>query len=160
LIVAIFFGMLLLAIFFSGVGTEVLLKVLLYWVLTHGTLCALFTLLAGGHPLSALAGFAVSWFTALHPLLAAGWFSAIVEAKIRKPKVQDFRAIMDAQSFSEMRHIPLFRVVLVAALANVGSTLGTIVYFFVIPSALGTDPGAIITTGFQNLWSAILGLFF
>ncbi|MDD1718176.1 MAG: TraB/GumN family protein, partial [Methanoregulaceae archaeon] len=79
------FVYLLAAIAFSGVGWTVLLWALVYWVLVHGVLTAVFTLAAGGHPLSALTGFAVSWATALHPLIAAGWFSAIMEAKIRKP---------------------------------------------------------------------------
>ncbi|MDD1676771.1 MAG: TraB family protein, partial [Methanomicrobiales archaeon] len=129
----------------------------LYWVLIHGVLTALFTLAAGGHPLSALTGFAVSWFTALHPLLAAGWFSAIVEAKIRNPSTKDFRGIMEAGSFTELRKNALFRVILVAALANVGSTLGTVIYFFFVFN--GLDMGTVIATGFGNMWHAIATVF-
>ncbi|HNJ80457.1 MAG TPA: TraB/GumN family protein, partial [Methanoregulaceae archaeon] len=70
-IVTFLFVFLLVAILFSGVGTDVLITALLYWVLIHGVLTAVFTLLAKGHPLSALTGFAVSWFTALNPLIAA-----------------------------------------------------------------------------------------
>src|SRR5690606_24833340 len=71
LVAALFVGILAL-IAFSGVGVGVLAWALVYWVLLHGMLTAVFTLLAGGHPYSALAGFAVSWLTAIHPLLAAG----------------------------------------------------------------------------------------
>ncbi|MCU0632203.1 MAG: TraB/GumN family protein [Methanolinea sp.] len=153
------FIFLLLAIAFSGVGLEVLMMALIYWVLIHGVLTAVFTLAARGHPLSALTGFAVSWFTALNPLIAAGWFSAIVEAKIRKPAPADFRLIFEAESLSEMMKVPLFRVVLVAALANLGSTLGTILYFVFIFPVLGIDPGVLITQGLTNMWSAISGVF-
>ncbi|OPY36447.1 MAG: TraB family protein [Methanoregula sp. PtaU1.Bin051] len=152
------FALLIVALAFSGVGLDVLLMALIYWVLLHGMLTAAFTLAAGGHPLSALTGFAISWFTALNPLLAAGWFSAIVEAKIRKPAPGDFRKVFEAESLSEMWRIPIFRVVLVAALANVGSTLGTVLYFIVIFPWLGIDPGVLISQGFANIWQAATGI--
>ncbi len=138
-----------------GAALVLLVAALVYWVLIHGVLCAAFALAAGGHPLSALTGFGVSWLTALNPLLAAGWFSAIVEAKIRKPTTKDFRAIMEAESLSDMRRIPLFRVVLVAALANIGSTLGTIAYFIFIFPALGIDPTVLLMDGLQNIGSLL-----
>ncbi|MCE5297451.1 MAG: TraB/GumN family protein [Methanoregulaceae archaeon] len=158
-IVTFLFIFLLAAIVFSGVGIEVLITALLYWVLIHGLLTAAFTLIARGHPLSALTGFAVSWFTALNPLIAAGWFAAIVEAKIRKPGPGDFARISRAETLSEMMEIPLFRVVVVAAMANVGSTLGTIFYFIFIFPILGIDPGILITQGLSNMWVAIQGIF-
>ncbi|MDD3516480.1 MAG: hypothetical protein PHD35_12165, partial [Synergistaceae bacterium] len=122
-------------------------------------LSAVFTLAAGGHPLSAATAFAVSWLTSLNPLLAAGWFAAIVEAKIRKPVAGEFRQIIEAETFTEMRRIPLFRVVLVAALANVGSTLGTIAYFLFIFPILGIDPTVVIADGFSSMVEMMLGLF-
>jgi pheromone shutdown-related protein TraB len=158
-IVTFLFLFLLAAIAFSGVGIEVLVTALVYWVLIHGVLTAVFTLLARGHPLSALTGFAVSWFTALNPLIAAGWFAAIVEAKIRKPGPGDFGRISRAETLSEMMEIPLFRVVVVAAMANVGSTLGTILYFIFIFPILGIDPGVLISQGLSNMWAAIQGIF-
>jgi len=156
--VTVLFVLLLLALYFSGVGMEVLLMALVYWVLVHGVLTAAFTLAARGHPLSALTGFGVSWFTALNPLIAAGWFAAIVEARIRKPAPADFRKIFEAESFSAMMQVPLFRVVMVAALANLGSTLGTILYFMFIFPFLGIDPGLLITQGFSNMGSFLVSL--
>jgi len=153
------FVLLVTAIAFSGVGFELLVQALLYWVVIHGVLAAGFALLAGGHPLSALTAFAVSWMTALHPLIAAGWFVVPVEAKIRKPTAADFRRIMEAETFSEMREVPLFRVILVAALTNVGSMLATFLYFIFIFPALGIEPGMLLATGFANLGNALTGLF-
>ena len=157
-IVTFLFIFLLTAIAFSGVGLEVLVYALVYWVLIHGLLTAAFTLAARGHPLSALTGFGVSWLTALNPLIAAGWFAALVEAKIRKPAPSDFRKIFETESFGEMMSIPLFRVVLVAALANLGSTIGTIAYFMFIFPVLGIDPGVLFSEGLANMWAAIQGL--
>ncbi|RXE55886.1 conjugal transfer protein TraB [Methanoculleus taiwanensis] len=157
--VTVLFLALLAAIAFSGVGLDVLLTALLYWVLINGVLAAGFTLVAGGHPLSALTAFGVSWITSLNPLLAAGWFAALVEAKIRKPTAGELRRIIEAESLSEMRKIPLFRVVLVAALANLGSTLGTFAYFIFIFPFLGIDPKVVILQGFNNIVQLIGGLF-
>ena len=157
--VTIIFLLLIAAIAFSGVGLEVLIAALVYWILINGVLSAAFTLLAGGHPFSAATAFAVSWLTSLNPLLAAGWFAAIVEAKIRKPTTGELRQIIEAETFSEMRRIPLFRVVLVAALANVGSTLGTVAYFVFIFPVLGIDPTVVITEGFSNMIRMIAGFF-
>jgi pheromone shutdown-related protein TraB len=157
--VTLLFLLLIAAIAFSGVGLDVLLAALVYWIVINGVLSAVFTLAAGGHPLSAATAFAVSWLTSLNPLLAAGWFAAIVEAKIRKPTTGEFRQIIEAETFAEMRRIPLFRVVLVAALANVGSTLGTIAYFLFIFPILGVDPMVVISDGFSNMLQMMLGLF-
>ncbi len=57
-----------------------------------------------------------------------------------------------------MRKVPIFRVVLVAALANVGSTIGTFAYFIFIFPILGIDPTVILADGFSNLVSFIAGI--
>ena len=156
--VTVLFLLLIAAIAFSGVGLDVLLTALLYWVLINGVLSAAFTLVAGGHPLSAATAFAVSWLTSLNPLLAAGWFAAAVEAKMRKPTAGELRQIIAAETFSEMRKIPLFRVVLVAALANIGCTRGVIAYFLFIFPILGIDPAVVVSDGFANMLQMLQGL--
>jgi len=151
------FVFLLAAIAFSGVGWNVLLEAFLFWVIIHGVLAGLFTLIAGGHPYSALTCFAVAWMTSLNPMLHAGWIAAYVEARVRKPPVSDFRKIYEADSITDMAKIPLFKVVLVAALANLGSLLGTILYFIFVFPVLGIDPGVVISTGLHNMWAWATG---
>lgn len=152
------FAFLLAAIAFSGVGWTVLLYALLFWIIIHGTLSAIFVLIAGGHPYSALTCFVVAWMTSLNPFLHAGWIAAYVEARVRKPPVSDFRKIYEAESIGEMVRIPLFKVVLVAALGNLGSLLGTILYFIFIFPLLHIDPAVVISTGVHNMWTALTGL--
>ena len=151
------FILLLLAIAFSGVGIEVLLEAFLFWVLIHGVLAAVFVLLAGGHPYTAFTVFCVAWFTSLNPMIHAGWIGAYVEAKVRKRPMSDFRKIYEADSLSAMAKVPLFRVVLVAALANLGSLLGTVLYFIFVFPVLGIDPRIVISTGLQNMWAFFTG---
>lgn len=153
------FIFLLAAIAFSGVGLNVLLYAFLFWVIIHGVLAAVGTLLAGGHPYSALTCFCVAWMTSLNPLLHAGWIGAFVEAKVRKPPVSDFRKIYESETLTEMIHIPLFKVVLVAALANLGSLIGTVLYFIFVFPVLGIDPVTVISAGVHNMWAGITGFF-
>jgi pheromone shutdown-related protein TraB len=152
------FAFLLAAIWFSGVGLNVLFAAFLFWVIIHGVLSGLFVLLAGGHPYSALTCFCVAWMTSLNPMLHAGWLGAYVEARVRNPPLTDFRKIYETESISEMAKIPLFKVVLVAALGNLGSLLGTILYFIFIFPVLGIDPGVVITSGVHNMGAWAAGL--
>ncbi len=157
--VTFLFIFVLAAIGFSGVGLNVLLYAFLFWVIIHGVLSALFVLLAGGHPYSALTCFCVAWMTSLNPMLHAGWIGAYVEARVRKPPISDFRKIYQTESIGEMIKIPLFKVVLVAALGNLGSLLGTVLYFIFVFPVLGIDPGVVISTGISNMWAWFTGLF-
>jgi len=150
------------AIAFSGVGWNMLLYAFLFWVIIHGVLSAFFVLLAGGHPYSALTCFCVAWMTALIPVnpgFHAGVIGAIVEAKVRKPPITDFRKIYQTESISEMAKIPLFKVVLVAALGNLGSMLGTFLYFIFVFPVLGISPVLVITDGIHNMGVWVSGLF-
>jgi len=152
------FAFLLAALAFSGVGLNVLVEAFLFWVIIHGTLSALFVLLAGGHPYSAITCFCVAWMTSLNPMLHAGWIGAYIEARVRKPPITDFRKIYETESLSEMARIPLFKVVLVAALGNLGSLLGTVLYFIFVFPVLGIDPVMVISAGVHNMGTAIAGL--
>jgi pheromone shutdown-related protein TraB len=94
-------GLALLALLVGGFvwafsqGVDVGRELLSFYVLATGGLAALGALLAGGHPLSALAGLVSAPITVLHPALAAGMFSAGTELWLRKPRVADFEALRD-----------------------------------------------------------------
>jgi pheromone shutdown-related protein TraB len=76
-------------------GVDVGTDLLVYWVLLTGTLGAIGCAVAGGHPLSILAAFVASPVTPLHPALASGTVSGLVEAWVRKPTYADFMALRD-----------------------------------------------------------------
>jgi len=98
------------------------------WVLWNGSLAALGTLAALAHPLSILTAFAIAPISSLNPLLAAGWFAGLVEALIRKPNVKDFESLSDdVMSFKGFWKNKVTKVLLVVILANIGSTVGTLV---------------------------------
>jgi pheromone shutdown-related protein TraB len=76
-------------------GFDVGADLLLYWVLWTGGLGAVGCAIAGGHPLSILGAFVSSPVTPLHPALASGTVSGLIEAWVRKPTYADFMALRD-----------------------------------------------------------------
>ncbi|MDV0441910.1 TraB/GumN family protein [Methanorbis furvi] len=155
----VMFAVIILAIAFSG-ATELLIWAIIYWVLLHALFAGVATLLARGHPLSAATAAALAWMTSLNPFLAAGWFAAIVEAKMRPPTAGDFKAIAKADTIGEMFSVPLFRILLVAACANIGSMAATFCFFIFLTPLLGVDlemMTQILMTGLTNLWQFLTG---
>lgn len=106
-------------------GLDVGKDLLLQWVLITGTGGAIGCLLAGGHPLSILGAFAVSPVTPLHPALASGMVSALIEAWIRKPTVADFGHLhRDVTSTAGWFRNRVSRTLLNFFLTNMGTALG------------------------------------
>ncbi len=110
---------------FASGGFEVGADLMLYWVLWTGGLGALGCLLAGGHPLSILGAFVSSPFTPLHPALASGTVSALIEAWVRKPTHADFMALRDdVNSVRGWWRNRVARVLLNFFLTSLGTAIG------------------------------------
>ena len=110
--------------FWQG-GADLGGELVLYWVLLTGGLGALGCAVAGGHPLSIAAAFVASPLTPLHPALASGMVSALVEAWVRKPTYADFMALRDdVQTVRGWWRNRVARVLLNFLLTNLGTALG------------------------------------
>ena len=109
-------------------------NVFLWWFLIIGGLSAIGTAIARGHPFSILTAFVAAPFTALHPAIAAGWVAGYVEAKLRAPVVKDFQNLSKIENFKEFWNNKVIRLLMVVALANLGSMIGTIIAFPYIAS--------------------------
>ena len=115
--------------FFMG-GKEVGLNMLVGWSLATGVLAGVGALLAMAHPLTVLSSILVAPIAAIHPLIAAGWVSGLVEAFSRKPQVRDFEHLQeDIQSMRGFWHNKVTRILLVVAFTNLGTTVGIFVGF-------------------------------
>ena len=98
------------------------------WVLWNGSFSALGAAIAMGHPLAVLTAFVAAPITSLNPLLAAGWLAGLVQAFIRRPSVADFETLSeDVYSLKGFWNNKVTRILLIVVLANLGSTLGTII---------------------------------
>lgn len=97
------------------------------WFIWNGSLSALGTFIAGGHILSILTAFIAAPISSLNPLLAAGWFAGITEALIRRPRVEDFERLGNIVTFKGFINNRVTKILLIVALANVGSMFGTFI---------------------------------
>jgi len=98
--------------------------VALTWLALNASLAALGALLARGHPFAILTAAAASPITSLNPTLAAGWFAGYVQMKVAKPTTKDLQDFLKLDKFSLFWSNRVGRVLLVTALANLGSSAG------------------------------------
>jgi pheromone shutdown-related protein TraB len=100
----------------------------LSWIIWNGAFAGLGAALALAHPLSILTAIVAAPFTSLNPLMAAGWFSGIVQVYFRRPNVEDFNSLpMDVTHVKGFWSNKLTRILLIITLTNIGSVLGTVI---------------------------------
>jgi pheromone shutdown protein TraB len=87
----------------------------------------------------------------LHPLIAAGWFAGLVEARQRNPTTADIKALAGVETFKEMFKNKFMRILLVASFANLGSMTGAILAAYVMIEVTGIDPRDVLMAGFKAL---------
>lgn len=121
----------------KGYSSQNLLLAFGIWFVVHGVLSCLGVILARGHPLSALTALFMAWMTNLVPFAGAGWFAGMVEAWKRKPTVSDIKKLGDVETFDDMMKNRFFKVILVAAMANLGALAGTFLGVYIIWQRLG-----------------------
>lgn len=110
---------------FLQLGASAGLKLLGAWALVTSVAGALGCLLALGHPLTILSGFLFAPIGALHPFVATGWLTGLVEAGVRKPKVADFEALSEQSlTLSLFYRNRVTRVLWVGILTNLTVSLG------------------------------------
>ncbi|MDY6958546.1 MAG: TraB/GumN family protein, partial [Halobacteriota archaeon] len=150
--VLLLFGIILM----SGVSINTLLIALSFWIVINGTLAAIGAAIARGHPLSILTAFGIAWLTSLNPMMAAGWFAGLVEARMRPPSVEDLKTMMDVETFSELMSNSFFRVIFVAALANIGSIIGTFLGAYVVLQFTGLELDTLVGDAI-SIFGGIIG---
>lgn len=113
--------------FFTG-GEKVGTNMITGWILTTGILAGIGAAAALAHPLTILSSILAAPITTLHPLIAAGWVSGLVEAFSRKPKVRDIEALpRDIMSVKGFWRNKVTRILLVVVFTNIGASIGTFV---------------------------------
>jgi pheromone shutdown-related protein TraB len=125
-LIPIIFASLMMYIYLFG-GWDKTLYALGWWFLINGSLSAIGTIIAKAHPLTWLAAFIAAPVTSLNPAIAAGWVAGYVEAKIRTPLVKDFKQLSKIDDFKDFWNNRVIRLLLIVALANVGSMIGTFI---------------------------------
>jgi len=124
--IPVIFVVLLAYIIIQG-SLEQGLNALKWWFIINGTLSMIGTMIARAHPLTWLTAFVAAPITSLNPAIAAGWVAGYVEAKLRTPVVKDFKELSKLEGLRDFWNNKVIRLLMVVALANVGSMIGTFV---------------------------------
>ncbi|MBP2200632.1 pheromone shutdown-related protein TraB [Methanococcus voltae] len=107
---------------------ELLQQLTIEWVLINGILSSLGVVIARGKPITAIVAFIAAPLTSLCPFIGAGWVAGAMELKYRPISLNDIQNMFKVDSISQLLEINTMKILMVAALANLGSTIGTL-YF-------------------------------
>lgn len=120
--------------FFKG-GVTASTALLIRWILWNGSLAALGTLAALGHPLSIIAGFIGAPLATLNPFIGVGLFTGIVQAWVRKPQVSDMENLAtDVTTIRGWYKNKIAHILLIFFLSSLGGAIGN---FIAVPALVG-----------------------
>ncbi len=158
----------------AGVRDGFLLRLFGAWFLINGVFAFSFAKLAGARWSSAGVGGAVAWMTSINPMLAPGWFAGYVELRSLTVNVGDIGTLNEllgdetkspTELLSAMLDVPLFKLIMVVAMTNVGSIVASFLFaVYVLPAMFGAEVGSIdevsrlMVRGAQNSAELIRGL--
>ena len=151
-----------------------LLRLLAMWFVVNFVFSFTLAKLAGAHWTSAGVGGAVAWLTSVNPLLAPGWFAGYVELRYVDVNVSDISTLNELVGdesipipdlVRRMLAVPLFKLIMIVALTNVGSFVGSILFVALVVPVLfsgqgidsATDVAALMLRGARNSIDLILG---
>ena len=144
----------------AGVQNTFLLRLFFSWVLFNAIFAFTFAKLAGAHWTSATVGGLVAWATSLNPLLAPGWFAGYVELKHLSISISDLEKLNEifdnkdtpiSSLLSSLYDVPLFKLIMIVAMTNIGSIIASFLFPFVIIPLIAPDIG-----GISALFDALL----
>lgn len=122
---------------FTFVDLETGTNMVVSWVIITALTAGVGAALAFAHPLTVLGAALASPLTSLHPFIASGWVAGLIEAILRKPKVDDFEKVTDdLSSFKGWWRNRLSRIILVVILTNIFGTIGTFWGWWVVANLI------------------------
>ncbi len=172
--IAIAFVAFFFLLFMAGVQDIRLLQLFLAWFLFNGAFAFTMAKLAGAKWTSAGVGGAVAWMTSLNPMLAPGWFAGYVELKYRPVNISDIGVLNEILSDEEaplrdvvdrMLEVPLFRLIAIVAMTNIGSMIATFLFAIIVLPWLAADLGGVgalgdlLLEGARNSAEVLIGVF-
>ncbi|MDD3084048.1 MAG: TraB/GumN family protein [Candidatus ainarchaeum sp.] len=108
-------------------GIETTINALIIWFIANGVCSAIGAIAARAHPISVLTAFFAAPITSLHPAIAAGWITALTETRFNSPRVIDFENLSNISTIKGFYQNKVSHILIVTALTNVGSMIGTII---------------------------------
>ncbi len=113
---------------FLKAGWQMSLEMFWRWLLLHGGLAALGSLLAFAHPLTIVIAFVGAPIGTLNPFGKIGLFTGVAEAFLRKPRVRDVENLSeDLTSFKGFYTNRVTHILIVFFLSTLGAAIGNII---------------------------------
>ncbi|WP_117591116.1 TraB/GumN family protein [Haloprofundus halophilus] len=134
----------------AGVRDGFLLRLFGAWFLVNGIFAAGLAKLAGARWSSATVGGLVAWMTSVNPLLAPGWFTGYMELRHTAVNVADIGRLNElltdeetplGELLEQMFDVPLFRLIMVVAMTNIGSIIASLLFVTYILPLFGAELG-------------------
>ncbi|WP_224336069.1 TraB/GumN family protein [Haloprofundus halobius] len=134
----------------AGVRDGFLLRLFGAWFLVNGIFAGGFAKLAGARWSSATVGGLVAWMTSVNPLLAPGWFTGYMELRHTAVNVADIGRLNElltdeetplGELMGQMFDVPLFRLIMVVAMTNIGSIVASLLFVTYILPLFGAELG-------------------
>ena len=118
----------IIALGFLRSGWETTLSMLWMWVLVNGSLSALGAIIALAHPVTIVFSFVAAPITSMNPTIGVGIVTGLIEAYLRKPRVEDLEHLHeDILSFRGFYKNRFTRILLVFLFSTIGSAVGTFI---------------------------------
>ncbi|SFL60346.1 TraB family protein [Halogranum rubrum] len=136
----------------AGVRNGFLLRLFAAWFVVNGVFAAGLAKLAGARWSSAAVGGGVAWMTSVNPLLAPGWFTGYMELRHTNVNVADIaqlnKLLADEERpireiVGDMFDVPLFKLIMVVAMTNIGSLIASILFATYILPLFGAELGGL-----------------
>jgi pheromone shutdown-related protein TraB len=113
---------------FIKAGWQMSLEMFWRWLLLHGGLAALGSLLAFAHPLTIVIAFVGAPIGTLNPFGKIGLFTGVAEAFLRKPRVRDVENLSeDLTTFKGFYTNRVTHILVVFFLSTLGAAIGNII---------------------------------
>ncbi|MGA2612674.1 MAG: TraB/GumN family protein [Spirochaetia bacterium] len=113
---------------FIRAGWRMSLEMFWRWLLIHGGLAALGSLLAWAHPLTILIAFVGAPIGTLNPFGKIGLFTGVAEAFLRKPRVRDLEGLAeDVATFKGFYTNRVTHILIVFFMSTLGAAIGNII---------------------------------
>ncbi len=120
-------------------GSDSLNEMLTAWILPNSVFCFITAVVALAHPLTILASILVSPLTSTTPVIGAGIVLGLLEAWLRKPKVEDCEDLVNVHTLSGFYKNRFTHVLIVAVLTTFGSAAGAWIGIAWLLAILGLD---------------------
>jgi pheromone shutdown-related protein TraB len=140
-------------LFTSGIPLNQLMLALGCWFVLHSALAAACATISKSHPLAIVASACYAGFSPFIPIpfLKVGVIAGVIEAGKRPPTTEDFRGLTKVESVRQLFSNKLFRILIIAASVNIGSSLATFIALLVIFPMTGVNVYDILAHAFSRV---------